>query len=246
MPNPLNRSNLSEQISEIIKNKIENGDYADGEKLPSENELTKIYGVSRLTIRSAIQRLNALGLVETKAGYGTYVKKFDLKTYLKSVSSKIMQPDMLENVADFRKLIELESIKLTIKLATDEELIVLKKISEKYCELANKFIKGKSMISEENLDKLVECDYSFHLAICELSKNSLYKTAYLTVQEPIKLFLKSIIKSRIETSIKFDLTTELHDVFSGHYAIYEAIKERDIEKAEKLFKNIINHEILIP
>ncbi|MEM6351363.1 MAG: GntR family transcriptional regulator [Cyanobacteria bacterium P01_D01_bin.14] len=60
-------------ISEILKEKIENGQYDIGERLPSEFDLGAAFGVSRTTIRKAISNLIQQGLVTTQRGKGIFV-----------------------------------------------------------------------------------------------------------------------------------------------------------------------------
>ena len=57
---PVKRVSVSEQIFEQLKEKITSGELQPGEKLPSENELCKLYGVSRTTIRQALANLSSL------------------------------------------------------------------------------------------------------------------------------------------------------------------------------------------
>lgn len=61
------------QIELNLRQAIETGRYRPGERLPTEGELQRLYGVSRITIRTAIQRLAEDGLVSTQRGRGTYV-----------------------------------------------------------------------------------------------------------------------------------------------------------------------------
>ncbi|WP_407154751.1 GntR family transcriptional regulator [Bradyrhizobium sp. STM 3557] len=49
--------------------------YAPGETLPSEEELAKLFGVSRVTVRAAMETLGALGLIERRQGAGTFVRE---------------------------------------------------------------------------------------------------------------------------------------------------------------------------
>ncbi len=63
------------QIKEILKKLILNGSYGPHEKLPSENELMKRFGVSRITVRQALRDLHAEGLVFSSQGKGTFVSK---------------------------------------------------------------------------------------------------------------------------------------------------------------------------
>ena len=61
------------QIHDQIKANIENETYKIGDRLPSERELAKQFGVSRMTLRQAIQTLADEGILERKIGSGTYV-----------------------------------------------------------------------------------------------------------------------------------------------------------------------------
>lgn len=63
------------QIAQYIKTKIEEGIYKEGTKIPTEVELMKLFGVSRVTVRLAIKEILKNDLVERKQGKGTFVKK---------------------------------------------------------------------------------------------------------------------------------------------------------------------------
>lgn len=61
------------QIAEGLIDKIESGDLHTGEQLPPERELSKTLGVTRVTLRQALQILEAEGLIERRQGAGTYI-----------------------------------------------------------------------------------------------------------------------------------------------------------------------------
>jgi GntR family transcriptional regulator len=64
---------LYHQLAQTLRREIEQGTYIAGEKLPSEPELTRLYGVSRITVRQALDKLESEGLVIRHHGKGTYV-----------------------------------------------------------------------------------------------------------------------------------------------------------------------------
>src|SRR5699024_11556529 len=66
---------LYEQVIIILKNKIEEGEFAVGEKLPSERDLVKELDVSRGTLRDAFRVLVSQGVIETKPGGGRVLTK---------------------------------------------------------------------------------------------------------------------------------------------------------------------------
>lgn len=61
------------QIKEQLRRAIDAGEWAPGEQLPTESELTELFGVSRITVRTAFERLGDQGLVERIPGRGTFV-----------------------------------------------------------------------------------------------------------------------------------------------------------------------------
>ncbi len=63
------------QIHDSIKEKIESHYWEIGDRLPSERELSEQFGVSRMTLRQAIQTLADEGILERKVGSGTYVAR---------------------------------------------------------------------------------------------------------------------------------------------------------------------------
>jgi len=63
------------QIKEILKQRIQDGDYDVHERLPSESEMMKVFGVSRITVRQALRDLHTEGLVFSVQGKGTFVSR---------------------------------------------------------------------------------------------------------------------------------------------------------------------------
>ncbi|MFR3751536.1 MAG: GntR family transcriptional regulator [Enterocloster sp.] len=61
------------QVETYIRTKIESGEWPSGFKLPTETELCQYFGVSRTTIRQAVNKMVEGGLLMRKQGSGTYV-----------------------------------------------------------------------------------------------------------------------------------------------------------------------------
>jgi GntR family transcriptional regulator, arabinose operon transcriptional repressor len=62
-----------QQIVEAIKNEILSGRYQPGQKLPSEAALVKRFGASRITVGRSLRELRQAGLIQSRAGSGSYV-----------------------------------------------------------------------------------------------------------------------------------------------------------------------------
>ena len=73
---PVKRLKLAEQLASSIRSAIIQGTYGPGDTLPSERDLAGQFEVNRSSVREAILRLEAWGLVEVKQGGGTRVRDF--------------------------------------------------------------------------------------------------------------------------------------------------------------------------
>jgi len=66
---------LYHQLRCVLQSEIENGDWQPGQQLPNETQLTERFGVSKITVRQALQELSQLGYVRREQGRGTFVAK---------------------------------------------------------------------------------------------------------------------------------------------------------------------------
>lgn len=234
----VSKYNLSDQVYDRIKKEILSGEWQDGQILPSENELGNIYGVSRLTIRIALQKLNALGLVKTRAGEGSFVTKFDVNKYLKELSSIIVTSGTVHDVLEFRKLLEAQSIKLAIKNSSDEEFSDLENLCIKYFNMLSRIT---AQSDSEEVEKIVEADYNIHFRICELSKNPLFALAFMAAQDPIKQYLRIVLVSRI--NIYNELLKIPHEE-DKHLLLCRSLKTRNFEECHSILLDMIDYSYL--
>ena len=117
------RVKLVDEIIETLRQDIVTRRIPDGERLPSEKELSDRFGVSQPTVREAIRALETLGLVEVLHGSGSFVRSQGdfalasaLQTLLQLRSVGIME------VIDIRQVLGRHSIRLAVANATDEDL----------------------------------------------------------------------------------------------------------------------------
>ncbi len=88
--NPIDyRMHLYIQIQDIILKKIESGEYFAGMRIPSERELAQTYGVSRVTVKKAIEGLVEKGLLCRRQGKGTFVNELSSRKLDMSEEEKI-------------------------------------------------------------------------------------------------------------------------------------------------------------
>jgi len=77
---------LYSQLKNLIIQKIESGEYAGDTRIPSEQEFCDMYGISRPTVRQAINELTSNGYLYKQKGKGTFVTKAKTKVNIKNYS----------------------------------------------------------------------------------------------------------------------------------------------------------------
>ena len=154
--------NVTEQIAEYFAENIESGNWKVGEKIPSENQLTNLLGVSRASVRQVISQLAGLGILETMHGKGTYLIDDQVRDAL-SNESKITAEDCrdAEKVLEFRRVIESEAS----YIATQKMTPALLRKLERYVASMKE--------NQEDVEKFVMADIRFHQAICKATENPL-------------------------------------------------------------------------
>lgn len=100
-------ASLNHQIFLVMRDRILNGHYEAGQMLPSEDELARLFSVSRITLRSAMTTLEAERLIERRQGVGTFVAPTIRPTQLHTSVSGV-----IEHIADIDRKTEVRLIEL--------------------------------------------------------------------------------------------------------------------------------------
>ena len=109
------------QLEEVIKGKIENDEWQPNTQIPSENELSKIYGLSRMTTRGVIMRLVFQGLLYRVAGKGTFVA--DPKITNKPLLQMGIQEQLDQmGIASATRLIDIRQIVAPVRIQKELSL----------------------------------------------------------------------------------------------------------------------------
>ena len=241
MNNIVKKNNLDDQIIAAIKDAILEGEWKVGDKIPSETQLANMFQTSRPTVRVAIQKLNTMGLLETKVGAGTFVKNLDFSEYLDTISDLISTPEMMNDVVEFRKTIETACIPLVIDRASNEELDGLRQLSNEYVQ----------SIHIEKIDEsvfqthLATMDYNIHYRICELSGNSLFALAYAAAQGTLKQYFYANLIARLNRYRQQNDLEGFINSSRSHTKLVDAIIARDKPTAISIASNIIDYRIAL-
>jgi DNA-binding FadR family transcriptional regulator len=127
---PIARSSVVDAVTDRLRGEILAGRLPAGSRLPSERELSLALGVNRLTLRAALGRLEALGLVATRHGAGTVVTAWRERTGLDSLAAIIgslapHEPAWFElcvSMLELRRILATEAVALAAERHTPEQL----------------------------------------------------------------------------------------------------------------------------
>ena len=208
----IKKIDVREQAFNQLLKMITNGVCKAGDKLPSESELTEILGVSRISVREAIQKLNALGLIDTYRGKGTYVRNITVANYMTPLMPMIICADKsdLLKLIECRKVIEPAIVAVAVDAATDADIESLEQIIERMSNDKN------SLIDFSRYSKL------FLLELANASHNPYLTQIYQFLVESIDKALKGVISQEgIGCNIAY--TTDL----------LNSLRERDKATMEK-------------
>jgi len=152
----------SEQVFNYIEDKIYSQEWIPGMKIASENQLSAELGISRMSVREAIEKMVALNVLTKKQGEGTFVNDLTPGIYLnKLIPLVILNPDNLLEVLEFRLVMEPESARLCAERCDEETIKILEECHE-------------VMEAHNNTsDEFAKADYRLHMEIAKGSKNSL-------------------------------------------------------------------------
>ncbi len=151
---------LSDVILEQLENMILEGSLAPGAKLPPERELAKQFDVSRPSLREAIQKLEAKGLVTRRQGGGTFVKN-QLEEGLSDPLFELISrhPESQFDLLEFRHALEGIAAYYAALRGTSTDL---QKVKESFDKIAD---------AEGDIAQKAKAINGFHFAVAEASHN---------------------------------------------------------------------------
>jgi len=224
-------SKAPQNIINQIRNAILKGEIGPGQKLYSEKNLMEAFGVSKSTLREALRTLEFMGLIEIRKGAkgGVFVSEVDIKTTQQSLINFFHFKNVsVYHLSEIRKVLEPYAAKMAASVICAKDIEELREINEK---CAHALQQGQN----DNIGKDL---IRFHRIIANCSEN------------PILLFILAFIEDLLE-DIKKQLRPDndfFQSVVTAHIRIYDALAERDAEKAFSEMYNDVSRveEFLAP
>lgn len=210
---------LYRQISNVLISCIKNGQFAPGEMIPSERDLSKQFGVSRSSIREALIALEITGWIEIRTGNGVYVNN-PLPDQPMAQSEEEFS---LESLLKARQIFECTNAELAALNGSTEQRKKLAAITQSLTQL------------NINNDEFLQADRDFHLTISEMTGNEVLHDmmAYLWEKRSSRRFVR--LERHYSES---DFAREMN---ADHQAITEAILAGDAPAARAAMQGHLQH-----
>jgi GntR family transcriptional repressor for pyruvate dehydrogenase complex len=214
---PIERSSVSDAIVDQIISLIARSLLKSGDRLPSERELGKRFGVGRTSVREALRSLTTMGIVDGRVGEGTFVA--DNRQHL----GRTLQWGMLldshdvENLIETRLMLESNTAFWAATRATEEDLATI-----------TAHLTGM----EDNVfesEQFLEYDLRFHLEIASATQNPILQRLVSTTRGYLQEWIKGSLKTPSAGGVadRAQLSVEQHRVILTALAARQADVARD-------------------
>jgi GntR family transcriptional repressor for pyruvate dehydrogenase complex len=210
------RSTLVDDAADKIRRMIFEGEVKPGELLPPRKELAAQFGVGISTIHEAIKSLDAVGLVESRPGKGTWVRANALESVIHPaiITNRFGQIEV-ETIYEARLMLEVALAELAAEKATPEDIQAMWRA----------FNQAQEVIDDD--EQFTQMDWDFHMAIAKAGHNVLIETFYHLSRELLLEFVTDVIKlpkvkqEASQYHKEQALAVEKHDVQAARKAAYD-------------------------
>ncbi|MHA1566900.1 MAG: FadR/GntR family transcriptional regulator [Alphaproteobacteria bacterium] len=206
---PVRQQSRNDAVLDALAEFIASAQIKPGSKLPTERELTERLQVGRSTVREALKRWEALGIVETRKGSGTFLRMPVSPGDIHVPLTIQRQKKSLLQTLEIRRALETEASMLAAQRATKEELVRM----EARLVAMEKVHLAQGSAGPE--------DWQFHLSIYEATGNPMFAQIVEHLRIPIYSFFDR----------PFDLKDFASRSFPIHRELFEAIAAGDAEDA---------------
>ncbi len=200
------KQSLSDRLARRIRDLIQQGEYRLGDRLPAIMEMARSFGVGHPTVREALKKLEAVGVVEIRHGSGVYVSRSEDVLLVASPDyTPVVTRKLLTDLLRSRMPLEMQSAAEAVEHATAKHLKTMRRLLDE----AGKHLGDDAVLNRVNM--------RFHREIAVASENTVLLQLLDVLREMFQheqLMILDIFGSR-----KAD-----HE---GHLAILDALERRD-------------------
>ncbi|PWJ59884.1 DNA-binding FadR family transcriptional regulator [Dyadobacter jejuensis] len=189
----ITKQSLADAVAQQLTDRIGQGEFAVGEKLPTEPALMELFGVGRSTVREAIRKLTHSGMVRVQQGLGTFVLKAAAN---ESLTERLLRSQGKE-LNEVRELLELKIAEKAARNRTQEDIAEMKMHLEE---------RQKTALAHQAA-QCIQADIDFHLCIAKAAKSDILLDLYKTVAGHLQQYFQKLL---VDTE-KFIASQALHE-----------------------------------
>jgi len=209
---PLARRTYVAEAIRTIKDMILDGRLAPGQRLPPERSLSEALGVSRPTVREAIRSLQAMNILESRHGAGTFVASLSVQELLRPLQFALsLAEGGLDHLFEVRLLLEPGAAALAAERASEDQVAALRDCADR-----------AEAEAVGNADAMLRLDTELHELIVQASANPLLQ----------HLWAATSALGAESRSYTVRLPSVLPRTIDEHHAIVEAIASGDAPGAQ--------------
>jgi GntR family transcriptional repressor for pyruvate dehydrogenase complex len=216
------RQTLSQAVSAAVLERIRAGEFAPGDRLPTEKVLMQEYAVGRNSVREAVQALVTLGIVDVRPGRGATVKGIEPEDALDAeMISVLLKEEAVEDLYAFRRLLEVEIAGRAAEKATANDID----------EIERRLRTFQLAVAEGA--PVSRADDEFHAAIARASHN----TVYATMLDAVSGLIANA--RRLTERVPWATPRAAEE----HQHLFEAIKAHDAAAAAEVMRRHLDSAI---
>lgn len=218
------KTSTVDAIVNLLTDRIHQHIYLPGTKLPSERKLQEEFGVGRLALREALSRMNAMGIIETSHGKGTFVQDSLKSQTLKNVLIPYFALDdskRLKEFVDARAMIESEIAGLAAQQRDKDDITRLEAILDRFVD------------AKTSHEQVAGLDLQFHQELANIVDNHFLRLMHEALISHIGVFLNEFVKSK----------SNPQEVIDAHLPILEAIRRRNSDDARSLIRLHVSYSM---
>jgi len=211
---PIQKASATTKVFKALYEMIASGRYQRGQKLPSQEELARQFGVSRNTLREAVNQLSAMGLLSSQQGVGTVVEPPSPGGYLSSLSGQfLLDPLSVREFIEARICIERNAVRLAVARAGAEDVERLRMTLEHQ----------RMALKRGDTAEFTRHDAAFHLELTKICGNRVLLKFLQTIHDMLQRFIGEVAQ----------LPGAIEDALGFHTRVTEAIAAGDADRAER-------------
>ena len=219
--------NLRSGLVDALAARIESGDLAPGQRLPTEQAIMTQTGVSRTVVREALAALRARGLITTRQGLGAFVNNDPKPRAFSIVPNDLQSIEDVISILELRIGIEVEAAGFAAQRRDDEDL---QRMRAKLDALEAAIAEGESGAAE---------DSAFHRSILVATRNPYYTRLFDT----FGTLMMPRQWARFEAMPKAEKTQHIGRMRREHEAVFAAIEAGDGKAAQKALRTHLSRSL---